>query len=123
MLEGFVNANHEAVVSLPLQGPAGQTREVEAVIDTGYSGSLTLPPSLVSELDLPYAYSSSATLADNTEVAFLVHRVTVLWDGGQRHIETDAVGATPLVGMAMLDSHSLYVEVENGGRVIIQPRN
>ena len=95
MLEGFVNANHEAVVSLHLQGPEGKTREVEAVIDTGYSGSLTLPPSLVSELDLPYAYSSSATLADDTEVEFPVHRVAVLWDGEQRHIEADAVGGTP----------------------------
>lgn len=33
MIEGFVNANHEAVVSLPLQGPEGQTGEVEAVIE------------------------------------------------------------------------------------------
>ena len=117
-----MNANHEAVVSLPMQGPEGQTKEIEAVIDTGYSGSLTLPPSLVSELDLPYAYGSSSTLADDTEVTFPVHRVTVLWDGGQRHIETGAVGATPLVGMAMLDSHSLYVEVKDGGRAVIQSR-
>ena len=27
---------------------------------------------------------------------------------------------TPLVGMLMLDSHSLYVEVADGGRVILQ---
>ena len=122
MIEGFVNANHEAVVSLSLRGSEGQSKEVEAVIDTGYSGSLTLPPRLVAELGLPYVFSSSATLADNTEVAFPVHRVTALWDSRQRHIETDAVGTTPLIGMELLDSHSLYVEVESGGRVIIQAR-
>ena len=122
MIEGFVNANHEAVVTLSLRGPEGQTREVNAVVDTGYSGSLTLPPVLVAELELPYVFSSKAALADDTEVGFRVHRVTALWDRRLRHIEADAVGSTPLIGMALLESHSLYVEVEHGGRVLIRPR-
>ena len=29
---------------------------------------------------------------------------------------------TPLVGMRLLDGHSLYVEVEDGGRVVIEPK-
>ena len=120
MIEGFVNANREALVSFPLLGPDGEAREIDAVIDTGYSGSLTLPPELVAELGLSYAFDSSATLADDTEVAFQVHRVTALWDNRPRHIEVDAVGSTPLVGMSMLDRHSLYVEVAPGGRVLIQ---
>ena len=120
MIEGFVNANHEAVVPLSLLGPEGQTREVSAVIDTGYNGSLTLPPALVAELGLPYAFSSKATLADDREVGFRVHRVTALWAGGLRNIEADAVGSTPLVGMALLDAHSLYLEVADGGPVVIR---
>ena len=28
----------------------------------------------------------------------------------------------PLVGMRLLDSHSLYVEVEDSGRVVIEAR-
>ena len=70
MIEGFVNANREAIVPLSLRGPEGQTREVNAVIDTGYSGALTLPHALVAELELPYVFSSKATLADDTEVGF-----------------------------------------------------
>ena len=49
-----------------------------------------------------------------------VYSVTVLWDGQPRYVETGAVGIDPLAGMALLDRHSLYVEVENGGRVVIQ---
>ena len=122
MIEGFVNASREAIVALSLRGPEGQTREVNAVIDTGYSGALTLPPALVAELGLPYEFSSQATLADDTVVGFRVHRVTALWDGRLRQMEADAVGSIPLVGMAVLDAHNLNIDVEDGGRVVIQSK-
>lgn len=120
MIEGFVNARLEAILPLSLRGPRGPEREVDAVIDTGYSGSLTLPPSLVAELGLPYVLSSKATLADDTEVGFNVYSVTTLWDSGPRRIEADAVGSTPLVEMALLDNHDLSIQVREGGRVVIQ---
>ena len=92
------------------------------MIDTGYSGALALPPELVAELELPHVFSSKAALVDDTEVSFRVHRVTTLWDSEPRHIEADAVGSTPLVGMLLLDSHNLNIEVVDGGRVVIQAR-
>ena len=42
MIQGEVNAAYEAVVSLPLLDPEGRTRAIEAVVDTGYSGFLTV---------------------------------------------------------------------------------
>ena len=50
-------------------------------MDTGYSGFLTLPITLVAELGLPFAYVGWAFLANDDEVAFDVHDVTVIWDG------------------------------------------
>ena len=123
MIRGVVNASHEAVVPLSLQGSDGQVQDIEAVIGTGYSGFLTLPTALVAELGLSFAYIGWAFLANDDKVAFDVHDVTVIWDGQSRHIKADATGSTPLVGMALLDRHSLYVEVENGGRVVIQARD
>ena len=32
----------------------------------------------------------------------------------------DEADATPLLGMALMDSHSLYVEINDRGRVIIE---
>ena len=122
MIEGVVNDAFEAVVALSLQGPTGQVQDIEAVIDTGYSGFLMLPTTLVMELDLPFAYVGRAFLANDDEVAFDVHDVTVLWDGQSRHIKADATGSTPLVGMLLLSRHDLNIEVENGGRVVIQAR-
>lgn len=122
MIEGAVNAAYEAALTLTVKGPEGRAREVDAVVDTGYNGFLTLPPVLVGELDLPFVTSGEATLADGSAVSFDIHMVTVDWDGQARHVEADAAETTPLVGMRLLAGHDLHVEVENGGRVVIEAR-
>ena len=78
MIQGVVNSAYEAIVALPLQDPEGRFRDVETVVDTGYSGFLTLPPGLVAELGLPFAYIGQALLANDAEVDFDVHYITVL---------------------------------------------
>ncbi len=95
MIEGFVNANLEAVVTIPLQGPAGRTREVDAVIDTGFNGYLTLPAMLVADFGLPVVGDAEAVLADGSQAVFDVYGVTVLWNGQARYVETGAVGVDP----------------------------
>ena len=67
MIEGNVNAHLEAIVTLPLLGPAGQAREIDAVVDTGFNGYLILPSRIVVELGLPFLNISWATLADGSE--------------------------------------------------------
>lgn len=120
MIEGIVNANLEAVVTLFLRGPEGQVQQVNAVIDTGFNGYLALPPILVADLELPVVGDGEAVLADGREVSFNVYGVTALWDGLPRYVETGAVGDEPLVGMSMLAGHDLHVKVANGGRVTIR---
>lgn len=120
MIEGFVNANLEAVVTLHLQDQAGRTREVDAVIDTGLNGYLALPPTLVASLGLPVVGDGEAILADGSEAVFDVYGVTLWWNGQSRYVETGAVGLDPLVGMSLLDNQNLSIDVTNGGRVAIQ---
>ena len=120
MIEGIVNADYEAVIALALRGQAGQAREIEVVIDTGYNGFLSLPPALVAELDFPVVGPSQATLANGAVETFNVHDATVVWDGMPRDIEADAVGPVPLAGMLLLEGHDLSVQVRHGGRVVIR---
>ena len=120
MIEGAVNDAHEAVVVLSLQGPSGQAQDITAVVDTGYSGFLTLPTALVNELELPFAYIGRAFLANDDEVSFDVHDVTVIWGDQLSHIKADVTGSVPLLGMAMLDGYDLNIQVKNGSRVVIQ---
>ncbi len=120
MIHGTVNTAYEAVVGLTVQGPTGRSREVEAVIDTGYNGFLTLPSDLVRELGLAYRDRSRAILADGSEAFFDVYDVAVLWDDSLRNTRASAADSTPLVGMRLLDGHDLNIRVQRGGRVLIQ---
>ena len=59
----------------------GRQWEVEAVIDTGFTGFLSAPSALATELGLPFLTNESAFLADGSLVRFSVHDATALWDG------------------------------------------
>lgn len=121
MIEGVVNAAYEAVITVFVHGPAGKVRQVEAVIDTGFDRFLVLPPSLVTALGLPFLASGPVTLANGSEEILEVHEVSVMWDGQPRDVYTYVADTTPLVGMLLLDGYNLNIEVEDAGRVLIQP--
>jgi len=123
VIEGVVNAAYEPVIILSVQGPSGQSSEVEAVVDTGFTGFLTVTPALATELGLALEGTSRGTLADGSEVTFDVYDVAVLWDGHPRYVLADAADTTPLVGMRLMDRHNLNIDIEDGGRVVIQAKN
>ena len=119
MIKGKVNAAYEAVMPLTVQGLDGLTQDIDAVIDAGFTGFLTLPPGIVTELELPFINVSQAILADGSEATLDVFRVNVLWDGEQRFVRAYASDPIPQVGMRLLDAHNLNIDVEEGGRVVI----
>ncbi len=86
MIAGQVNAFCEAVVRLSVRGFLGVEQDVEAVVDTGYTGFLTLPPDLIAALRLPFRRRSSAVLGDGRVAFFNVHEATILWDNELRRI-------------------------------------
>jgi clan AA aspartic protease len=119
MITGVVNANREATIRLVVIGPSGQQQEIEAIIDTGFTGFLTLPAVLIAALGLPWLCRQPGILADGSVDVFDVYTATVLWDGQSRTVEVEAADAEPLVGMSLLDHHSLRIDVLAGGVVTI----
>ncbi len=122
MIHGAVNAALEAVLPLTVQGADGRAQEVEAVIDTGFSGFLTLPSALVTAFGLEFDGVGWGVLADGTEASFDMYDATLLWDGQARSVYVYAAETTPLVGMRLLEGHDLHVEVQQGGRVTVEAR-
>jgi clan AA aspartic protease len=120
MRTGVVRAG-EARIRLRVRGPRGRGLKVEAVIDTGYTAWLTLPPALIAALDLPWQCFDRGILADGSESLFDVYEATVVWDRRARRIPVDEADTTPLVGMGLLSGYELNMQVRPGGKVIIKP--
>lgn len=104
-------------------GTDGGAEEVEAVIDTGFDGELTLPEGTIRRLGYPYAGSAGGTLADGGEVQFNYHEGRVLWHRQALSVVVIAAEGQPLVGMALLRGSRLQMDVEPGGEVVIEERN
>ena len=119
MIEGRINDRYEPVVTISLTAPRGESREVEAVVDTGFNGFLVLPPELVEELDLPFLHYSRSFLADDREMNLQTHQATINWSGDTRRVRAIASGSAVLVGMQLLEGHRLEMDVRTGGAVQI----
>ena len=120
MITGVVTADREAIIRLEVCGPAGQFQQVDAVIDTGFDGWLSLPPPLIARLGLAWRSRGRALLADGSESIFDIYEGEVVWDGQRRRVAVDEADMMPLVGMALLQGYELVVEVRPSGLVTIR---
>ena len=120
-MRGIVNAELEAVLELCLEDSNGQEQIIEAIIDTGFNGYLTLPSGIIQSLQASYLGRGRATLADGNEGIFAIHQVALRWDNQLKQVEVDVMECAPLVGMALLKNYHLQISVVVGGEVLIQP--
>ena len=121
MIRGVVNARHEAVVRLKVRGPGGVDSDVDAIVDSGFSSSLTLPAAVVTALGLTRQSGGIAVLADGSVSPYDVYAAEVEWDDTWRAVLISAVGNESLLGMRLLAGHKLAIEVIPGGLVEILP--
>jgi clan AA aspartic protease len=119
MMQGYVNTNYEAVIAVVVSYD-GKHKSVNAVIDTGFTGFLSLPSEIVADLELPWSYRDRATLGDGSETLFDIHEASVIWDGQFREIEINSADTEPLLGMSMLRGYRLQVDNIQGGLVVIE---
>ncbi len=120
MMTGVVSAYLEALVRITIRAPGGREQEIETIIDTGFDGALTLPPTRIAALGLPWRRRGRALLADGRESLFDMYEATIVWDGTPRRIAVDAADTDPLLGMALLYGYELALQAVEGGRVSIQ---
>ena len=120
MIIGVVNAHREATIGLIVQDANGQGHDIDAVIDTGFTGFLTLPTALIAALGLTWRGYASAMLGDGSLQQFDVYAATVIWDGQARVVEIDAAETDPLVGMGLFYGHEVRIQAIDGGTVTIE---
>jgi clan AA aspartic protease len=120
MMTGTVNAYREALLGLVVQGSGGEVLELEAIIDTGFDGSLTLPAQMVEQLGFPFLQRTSALLGDGSRSIFDIYVGTVLWNGQSRRVPVHVSNTEPLLGMSLLYGSELTIQVVEGGEVRIR---
>ena len=120
MMTGSFTSEGEPALPVQVAGPTG-TLEVEAVVDTGFNGELTLPREQIEVLGLPEATITEVTLADGRVREVPMYDAEAVLAGLSREVFITEAPTTPLVGTGLLWSFSLYVEFQAGGTVEVAP--
>jgi clan AA aspartic protease len=92
---------------------------VELVVDTGFTGVLTLPPDAVADMRLPFVYDVSAQLADGSFIDIAAHSGTILWNGSELPVRILSTGTRPLLGTSLLDGYELLAQFREEGVVTV----
>jgi clan AA aspartic protease len=119
LIRGEVTADNEAVVTIRVLGPTGQTEAVRAVIDTGFTEFLCLPPEIVNGLTLPFDSTVTFYLAGDTPAEFDQYIARVEWDGEVREVIAVKGDGVCLIGISLLRGKRLGVDCIDGGPVLI----
>ncbi len=120
MIVGVFN-DREARVPLVIGGPDGQEQGVAAIVDTGFSGYLTLPFSVVEALSLDLLGQGEALVGDGTFQVFDLYEARLIWNEEPMIIEVATAETEPLLGMSLIHGHDLRIQAIENGAVTIEP--
>ena len=115
MIRATINRQGEIETSLVIEGPSGQQQTVTGIIDTGFTGELTLPLSVISSLGLYWRTLGEAKLGNGRVVEFDIYSALVEWDGQKRFTYIEAAESDPLIGLKMLRGYKMEVDFTEGG--------
>lgn len=123
MISGFLREDAEKSkspwVSVTIHGFNGQNVTHDALIDAGFSGTLSLLPGDVATLGLFQSGIADSTLADSSTVVSTLYFASIEWDSVRVLSQVMADGDVPLIGMELLTGYNLSIDVTNGGKVEI----
>ncbi len=119
MISGYVNANREAIIQVAIVGDSKQLKSVRAIIDTGFTGDLTLPRDVIDQLGFTLRGFQRVILGDGSLQYFEMFVGVVIWDGKMREVEINAAETDSLVGMGLLEDYKLEMEGRSNGEVRI----
>jgi clan AA aspartic protease len=121
MMRGSVNADGEAVLPVRVRGFFGDVLRLDAVIDTGFNGPLTLSAEQVGVLQLPPADQGQCILADGSSSVMRSYYAEVEWFGRWQRITVIESPGGPLIGTELLEACHLGIDMIDGGLVEVRP--
>ena len=120
MITGKIKDERVAIIEVEVIG-LNQRAKIEAILDTGFTGSLTLPEFLIDYLRLPQIGTRRTIIAHGRAILLDLYLAKVIWHGEERDIEVLRTDKQPLVGMSLLRGSRLTLDVVPDGDVTITP--
>lgn len=111
-MNGRVDGAGRALVRLGVKPCATATAvEIEAWVDTGFTGELVLPQERIAALSLPVSAVVRVELGDGSQTVLNTYTCLIEWFGHVKQIEVIAnTGQFPLLGVGLLRSCTLTVD-------------
>jgi clan AA aspartic protease len=111
----------EAIASLRLIGRQGQVEAISAVVDTGFTGELTLPPSAMRDFNYNQFGTYEITLSDGSTVEVQVFEGLIDWFGKKQSILVLQTDSDALLGMKLMRDCRLTMDIVPDGPFTIVP--
>ena len=118
MITGHVE-NRQALVPITYRLPGQPDFVLKHVVDTGFTGELTLPLEAITTMGLPFAYDEEIKLANDSKELVPVHIATILWQGQEMAVRVFATGRRPLFGTTMMNDKELVIQFTDNGLITI----
>lgn len=119
MITGTVTDARVIVIQLEVIATDQPPVSIEAVVDTGFNGFLTLPTDALNTLRASSVGTRRAELGNGNIVEMDVYLVKVKWRDEEREVLALQADATPLVGMSLLWGSRVVFDAHDGGAVTI----
>jgi len=120
MVNGRVDADLQIWLPVELVDISGTSHSVEAVLDTGFDGSLSLPRQMLDRLGWEPDLPVNVTMANGQSAVWDTWEGSVIWHTRSRDILVFEVEQAPLLGMELMSGSRLTVEAIGGGDVLIE---
>lgn len=121
MISGTITRELDAIVSIILLDAEGSRPALDFVVDTGFSGAMSMPVSWIKAMNYPWSRSTTSILADGSVIDVDVYEGRILWDNKERAVPIDATEGDLLIGMELLQGFELRIQVVVDGLVTIAP--
>ena len=110
----------EAWITVSVMDAAGEPQQCEVIVDTGFTGWLTLPEPDIQRLGLTGRGSRDTVTASGNVERFEYYETWVLWHDQLCEIEVFQSIDQPLLGMELLEGSQVSMAAWDGGSVIIE---
>ncbi len=120
MIRGKVSGDQQALVAIDIMDAEGQPRSLEVILDTGFTGYLTLPAESIQLLGLPAVGQRTFELANGELFQFEAYLALVSWLGRVSDALVLKSDGAPLLGMTLLWGSRVTLDAVTNGDVSIE---